>query len=114
MFGAVANNISDAFVTIFPIILVLRLNLPRPHMIITLCLLGFGFIASIASILRTYFLWKALYRTYDLSWMIYPLYTACAIEINLGIVRLLYLYLEDISLMTAVDLRFYSNLPSNL
>jgi hypothetical protein len=68
--------------------LVMRLKLPRRHLIITLCLFGLGFIASIASILRTYFLWKALYRTYDLPWMIYPLYTVCAIEINLGIVSL--------------------------
>src|ERR1700753_541110 len=101
MSGAVANNVSDALVTVFPIILVLRLNLRRPHMIIALCLLGFGFIASISSILRTYFLWKALYRTYDLSWMIYPLYTACAIEINLGIVRPLYLFIENVLLMIA-------------
>jgi hypothetical protein len=87
--GGIVNNFSDILVTIMPIPLVMRLNLPRRHLIITTCLFGLGFIASIASIIRTYYLWSALYKSYDLSWLSTPLYIACAIELNLGIVCLL-------------------------
>jgi hypothetical protein len=86
--GGIVNNISDALVTIFPIPFVLSLHLPRRHLIITACLFGLGFVASVASNLRSYYLWAALYRTYDLSWASTPLYTVCAVELNLGLVRL--------------------------
>jgi hypothetical protein len=85
--GAIINNCADLMVTIFPIPLVLRLQLSKRHLWITTGLFGLGFIASIASILRTYYLWSALYKSFDISWLSTPLYIACAVEINLGIVK---------------------------
>lgn len=84
--GAIINNIEDACIIALPFPLVLSLRLPRRIHIITMCLFGLGSFALICGIFRTYFLYKAMYQTFDLSWETYPLYAVCTIELHIGIV----------------------------
>ncbi|KAF2664434.1 hypothetical protein BT63DRAFT_89533 [Microthyrium microscopicum] len=84
--SAVINNFFDLFITILPFPLVLTLKVPRRILIITMSLFGLGFIATLASVMRTYYLWIALYKSHDTTWEAYPLFTVCAVELSLGII----------------------------
>jgi len=53
-------------------------------------LLTVGFIATAAGCVRTYFLWKLYTTHWDKSWNAYPTYISTCLEVNLGIVRLLF------------------------
>jgi hypothetical protein len=101
-------------VTIFPIPLVLRLQLPKRHLWITTGLFALGFLASIASIIRTYYLWMALYKSFDISWLSTPLYIACAVEINLGIVWALTLFGVSSWLTNVPDMCVGPRLPATI
>ena len=51
-------------------------------------LLGVGSIATISTILRTYFVYRLWKGPTDYSWQVHPAYIASIVEINLGIVSL--------------------------
>lgn len=50
-------------------------------------LFGLGIIVTIAGIIRTWYIYQSLIKSYDQTWAGYPLWIAAAIEIDLGVVR---------------------------
>jgi hypothetical protein len=53
-------------------------------------LFGLGIIVTVAGIVRTWFIYRALFgKEYDQTWYSYPLWIAAAVEIDLGVVSLL-------------------------
>lgn len=63
----------------------MKLKLPLRQRIGVLILLSLGFVVTAAGIVHTYFIWRALIDTYDVSWYTYPLWIAAAVEIDLGL-----------------------------
>lgn len=49
-------------------------------------LFGMGFIVTIAGIVRTWYIYISLIKSYDQTWYTYPLCIAAAVEIDLGVV----------------------------
>lgn len=83
--AGIINCTADLLVTVLPIPTVMRLKLPLRQRIGVVILLSLGFIVTIAGIVRTYYIWRALIDTYDESWYTYPLWIAAAVEIDLGL-----------------------------
>lgn len=84
--AGVINCVSDLMVTVLPIPIIMRLNMPMKQRIGVTVLLSVGVIVTIAGIIRTYYIWKALVDTYDETWYSYPLWICAAIEIDLAVV----------------------------
>ena len=84
--AGVINCVSDLMVTLLPIPIIMRLKMPLKQRIGVTALLSVGLLVTIAGIIRTYFIWKALIDTYDETWYSYPLWICAAIEIDLAVV----------------------------
>ena len=67
--------------------MIARLKMPLGRRIGVCVLLGLGFIVVIAGSVRSYFVWKSLIASYDLTWYSFGLYISAAVEIDLGVVR---------------------------
>ena len=80
------NCICDLMVTILPIPIIMRLNMPYRQRIGVTVLLSMGFVVTVAGIFRTFYTWKALYGNYDATWYAYPLWICAAVEIDLAVV----------------------------
>lgn len=63
-----------------------QLHMPKRQRIAVAILFSFGFIVTIAGIVRTWYIYKSLIAEYDLTWYAYPLWIAAAVEIDLGVV----------------------------
>ena len=84
--AGILNIIADLGVTITPLPLVLRLNLPARQRIGVSMLFSLGFVVLVAASVRTYYIWKGLMDSYDETWYAYPLWIAAAVEIDVGVV----------------------------
>jgi hypothetical protein len=60
--------------------------MPRRQRFAVAILFGLGFIVTIAGVVRTWYIYRSLFREYDQTWYAYPLWIAAAIEIDLGVV----------------------------
>jgi hypothetical protein len=85
----VFNTFGDLLITILPIPLFWRLQMPLKDRIAICLLLGLGIIVTIAGALRNFFIWYALISTYDETWYTYPLWICSAIEIDLAVVSII-------------------------
>lgn len=63
--GGVVNSVSDFLITVLPIPIVMRLQMPLKQRIGVCILLCLGMIVTIAGSLRTYFTWKSLMASWD-------------------------------------------------
>jgi hypothetical protein len=63
--GGVVNSVSDLLITVLPIPIVMRLQMPLKQRIGVCILLCLGMIVTIAGSLRTYFTWKSLMASWD-------------------------------------------------
>ncbi|KAF2022287.1 hypothetical protein BU24DRAFT_439026 [Aaosphaeria arxii CBS 175.79] len=86
LIAGILNCIADLFCTILPIPLVARLEMPQRQRIAVVILFSFGFIVTIAGIVRTWYIYKSLIEEYDITWYSYPLWIAAAVEIDLGVI----------------------------
>ncbi|KAH7126850.1 hypothetical protein B0J11DRAFT_287720 [Dendryphion nanum] len=86
MFAGVTNCIADLACTVVPIPLVARLEMPFRQRVAIIFLFSLGFIVTIAGIVRTWFVYKALILEYDTTWYSYPLWIAAAVEIDIGVI----------------------------
>ncbi|MBE7182583.1 MAG: hypothetical protein INR71_15490, partial [Terriglobus roseus] len=84
--AGIFQTVADLLVTILPIPMVMNLQLPTRQRAGVVFLLSLGFIATAASAVRIYYIWKALFSTYDVTWDGYPAWISAAIEIDLGII----------------------------
>ncbi|PSN60475.1 hypothetical protein BS50DRAFT_446649, partial [Corynespora cassiicola Philippines] len=83
--GAI-TSFSDFLCTIFPIPIVLKLNLPLRQRVALAVLFSLGFVVTGAGIVRCYYSYQSLIAEYDVTWYGYPLWIATAIEVHLGII----------------------------
>jgi len=65
--------------------MIMKLKMPLKQRLIVCLLLGLGIIVTAAGVVRTYFIWKALIDTYDMTWFAYPLWICAAVEIDLAV-----------------------------
>jgi len=81
----VLNCLVDLLVTLLPVPLVMKLQMPLKHRIGVCILLSLGFVVTIAGIVRTYFIWKSLMDSWDETWFSYPLWICATIEIDVAV-----------------------------
>lgn len=84
--AGIISCVSDLMITILPVPIIMRLNMPLKQRIGVCILLSLGIIVTVAGILRTYFIWKALISTYDETWYSYQLWICATVEIDLAVV----------------------------
>ncbi|TKA78707.1 hypothetical protein B0A49_02522 [Cryomyces minteri] len=84
--AGVINCVADLLVTVLPIPIVMQLQMPIRQRIGVIFLLSLGFIVTNAGVVRTYFIWKSLVKSYDETWFAYPLWIAAAVEIDLAVI----------------------------
>ncbi|KAF2140909.1 uncharacterized protein K452DRAFT_288317 [Aplosporella prunicola CBS 121167] len=82
----VVNCFTDLLVTLLPVPVIMKLQMPIRQRLDVMLLLSLGFAVIIAGIVRTYFIWKGLMDSYDETWFTYPLWIAAAVEIDLGVI----------------------------
>ncbi len=85
-YSSIVNTVADFAVMATPIPLVWNLRLPVRQRIAVISLFSLGMIVCLAGVVRTIYLDKALLRSYDETWVGWPLWIATAVEIDLGIV----------------------------
>ena len=81
-----ANTFADFLVTIIPIPLIARLELPRRRRVGAIMLIGTGFIVCAAGAARAYYTWQSLISSYDETWESYGMFMSATVEIDLGVV----------------------------
>ncbi len=88
LFQGIVNILSDFFVVLIPIPVVLRLNLPLRQRILVALLFGAAFVVCFAGIVRTYFYYRLTDGYHDITWDAFPVWLSSAIELYIGIVSL--------------------------
>lgn len=87
MYGSIANFLCEICVTLLPIPIVINLAMPRKRRAGVIILFALGLAVNIAGGIRIYFVWQAMFSSYDETWYCYPLWIAAVIELHLGLVR---------------------------
>ncbi|GME64378.1 hypothetical protein GTA08_BOTSDO12914 [Neofusicoccum parvum] len=82
----IVNCFIDLLITVLPIPIITRLQMPIQQRIGVMILLSLGFVVVVAGAIRTYYIWKGLIVSYDETWFTFPLWIAAAVEINLGVI----------------------------
>ncbi|KAF1933936.1 uncharacterized protein M421DRAFT_414984 [Didymella exigua CBS 183.55] len=82
----IINCVADFATTVTPIPLILGLHMPHRQRLAVAGLFAMGIIVTIAGIVRTWYIYKSLFTTYDNTWYAYPLWIAAAVEIDLGVI----------------------------
>ena len=80
------TTVADLLVTLLPVPIVMRLQMPFRQRLAVVALLCSGILVTIAGALRTYFLWASLIPTYDETWVAYKLWLAALIETDMAVV----------------------------
>jgi hypothetical protein len=88
LFQGIINIVSDFFVVMIPIPIVLKLKLPLRQRIFVALLFGCGFVVCFAGIVRTYYFYRLTDGYHDITWDAFPVWISSAIELYIGIVRL--------------------------
>lgn len=86
--AGVVSCIMDVMVMILPVPIIMNLSMTLRKRVVVIVLLNLGLLATIAGVLRTYYTWRSLLRSYDTTWEGYGLWITAAIEVNTGIVGL--------------------------
>lgn len=82
----ILNCVADFATTITPIPLVMGLHMPRRQRIAVAILFGLGIIVTVAGVVRTWYIYASLIKSYDQTWYAYPLWIAATVEIDLGVI----------------------------
>ena len=80
--GGVINTFSDLLVTVLPIPIVMRLQMPLAQRIGVCVLLSLGIVVTIAGAIRTYWTWRSLIFSWDETWNAYNLWLAAAVYVQ--------------------------------
>jgi hypothetical protein len=86
LFQGIINIVSDFFVVMIPIPIVLKLKLPLRQRIFVALLFGCGFVVCFAGIVRTYYFYRLTDGYHDITWDAFPVWISSAIELYIGIV----------------------------
>jgi hypothetical protein len=71
LLGGCVNCAIDLWVAILPIPMIMKLQMPLKRRLGVIFLLSLGFIVVIAGIVRSYFVWYSLIKSYDQTWVLY-------------------------------------------
>ncbi|CAK3894328.1 unnamed protein product [Lecanosticta acicola] len=82
----VLNCFADLLTTLLPIPLVMKLQMPLKQRIGVCILLSLGIVVTVAGVVRTYYVWVALIKSWDETWFSYPLWICAAIEIDVAVI----------------------------
>lgn len=109
----VANTVADLLVTVIPIPLIARLELPRRRRIGAFIFVGTGFLICAAGVIRAFYTWRSLISSYDQTWESYGMFMSAAIEIDLGVVGYFFTSVISIGIeahtnVVSLDLRLCS------
>ena len=85
--AGIINTIGDLVVVILPIPIIWRLQLPIQQQIIIILLFGAGILVTVASVLRTYYLYQVT-NGWDKTWHASPAWITSSVELYVGIVSL--------------------------
>jgi hypothetical protein len=77
---------ADFLTTITPIPLVMRLQMPTKQRVWACALLSLGFVVTVAGCVRTYFVWRSLYASWDQTWEAYFMWISAAVELDIAVV----------------------------
>ena len=83
---AILTVFVDIMVYVLPMPTLCKLRLPIVQRIGLMILFGFGSVVIVASIMRTYWVYHVVYRTYDVTWEGFDLWIWTAVEANLGVI----------------------------
>ena len=80
--------------------LIWNLKLPARQRMAVMSIFGLGIIVNVAGAIRTAFVYESMIATYDATWMGWPILLSAAIEINLGLVCSLMLWVRSHNILT--------------
>ncbi|KAL4870530.1 hypothetical protein BDV12DRAFT_55516 [Aspergillus spectabilis] len=87
VFSASTINIfTDVLVTILPMPLIWKLQLPVRQRLAVIAIFGLGIMVDVAGSVRTVYVWKSMVASYDITWEGWPVLLAATIEINVGLI----------------------------
>ncbi|KAL5342923.1 hypothetical protein BJX70DRAFT_239945 [Aspergillus crustosus] len=87
VFSASTINIfTDVLVTILPMPLIWKLQLPVRQRLAVISIFGLGIMVDVAGSVRTVYVWKSMIASYDTTWEGWPVLLAATIEINIGLI----------------------------
>ncbi|KAK4655199.1 hypothetical protein QC762_300290 [Podospora pseudocomata] len=78
--------LSDFLVWILPLPTLYKARLPLSQRIALIVLFSFGGVVVIGAILRLYWIWHVVERTYDVTWEGFHLWIWTAVEVHLGVI----------------------------
>ncbi|TKX25240.1 hypothetical protein C1H76_2473 [Elsinoe australis] len=85
LIAGVINSVTDLLVTLLPVPLIMRLRLPVKQRLGVLVLLCLGIVVTAAGVIRTYYIWKSLIGSWDITWYAFHLWIAACVEIDLAV-----------------------------
>ena len=87
---SIINTILDFFIMLLPIPLIWKLKLEGRQRIAVVSLFSLGLVVCTGGIFRTIYVDLAMVKSYDETWVAWPLWIATAVEIDLAVVRLVH------------------------
>jgi hypothetical protein len=105
----------DFLITTLPIPLILHLQMSRERKYSIVCLIGLGYIVTIAGAVRTYYVYVVFWRTWDITWYEYSAILASVVENNLSVVSFSVLIcLVPSNCVSSADMRLYTDASPSL
>jgi hypothetical protein len=77
---------ADFLTTITPIPLVMSLQMPTKDRVWACLLLSLGFVVTVAGCIRTYFVWRSMFASWDQTWEGYFMWISAAVELDIAVV----------------------------
>ncbi|PNS18978.1 hypothetical protein CAC42_6073 [Sphaceloma murrayae] len=84
--AGIINSVTDLMVTLLPVPIIMRLRLPVKQRLGVLVLLCLGIVVTAAGVVRTYYIWKSLIDSWDITWYAFYLWIAACVEIDLAVI----------------------------
>lgn len=81
---------ADFLTTITPIPLVMSLQMPTKDRVWACLLLSLGFVVTVAGCIRTYFVWRSMFASWDQTWEGYFMWISAAVELDIAVVSVRY------------------------
>ncbi|KAK3986827.1 hypothetical protein QBC44DRAFT_332569 [Cladorrhinum sp. PSN332] len=83
---AAMTVVADFIVWVLPLPTLYKARLPLSQRIALIVLFSFGGVVVIAAVLRTYWIYHVIERTYDVTWEGFHLWIWTAVEVHLGVI----------------------------
>ena len=91
----ILNILTDFLCLFLPVPMIWNIQRPKKQRIAILAMFAVGALTCVAGIARTIYADITLRKTYDMTWWLYPLHLATALEIDVGLVSLIAPFLSN-------------------